>query len=63
MDLAKVFVGDVSIDLRRTNIGVTKKCLDGTEIGTVAKKIRREAVANDVRCHLASNAGFGGIGF
>lgn len=35
MDLAEVFVGDVRIDLRRCDVGVTEECLHRTQVGTI----------------------------
>jgi deoxyinosine 3'endonuclease (endonuclease V) len=57
VDVPKVFVGHVGVHLSGSNIGVAQESLHRTEVCTVTKEVSRERVTNDVRSHLAGNAG------
>ena len=43
------FPGDVSVDLRRRDIGVAEQHLDDAEVGAVVDQVRREGMAQRVR--------------
>lgn len=57
MYLSQVLVGHMRIHLGRINTHVSKERLYTADVGTILEKIGREAVPNDVRCHLACDAG------
>lgn len=42
-------IGDVRVDLRGGNVGVSEKLLDGANIGLMLNEMRRKTVAKRVR--------------
>jgi len=61
VNFAKVWVGDVSVNLSRADISVAEKGLDGADVGTVHQKISSEAMAERVRCDMLGDASFSGV--
>ncbi len=49
MNFAEVRVGDVRINLRRVDGGVTEELLDGADVGAIGEKVGGEGVAERVR--------------
>src|SRR5947209_6029887 len=49
VDRSQILTIDVSVDLRRRDVGVAEHLLHGTEIGTALQQVRREGVAEGVR--------------
>lgn len=63
MDFFKLLVGDVGIDLRRSDGRMPQHGLDAPDVGAVAQKVGGEAVAESVRMDFFHQAGFGGVIF
>src|SRR3989344_3762351 len=61
MDVAKMFVGNMRIYLRRVYARVTQERLYTPDVGAVLQKIRREAVAHGMRRDFFRNSGLYGI--
>ena len=57
VNFAKVRIGDVSVDLGGGNVGVTEKGLDGTQVGTIHKKIGGKTVTQSMRSDMFGDAG------
>ena len=53
----QAFGGDVGINLRGREAGVTEECLDAAEVGTVVEEVRGEAVAELVRGEVGRKPG------
>ena len=49
VDVAEAGGVDVRVDLGRADVGVAEKLLDGTDVRTVRKHVRGEAVTENVR--------------
>lgn len=49
--------GQVSIDLRRRDIGMPKQLLDRSQIGAAIQHVRGEAMPEGVRRHIAIEPG------
>ena len=58
MYIMQVFVSHVGIHLGGRDIGMPEQRLHRAEIGAILEQVSSKAVAHDVRCDLASNAGF-----
>lgn len=56
MDVFEFAVGDVGVDLRGGNVGVSQQCLHRADVGAVHQKIGGELVAQLVRGYLAQDA-------
>ena len=52
--LAEAFPVDMGEYLRRADVGMTEKLLDGPDIGAALKHMRREAVTQNVRRYPGS---------
>ena len=63
VDVAEVTVGDVCINLRRVDRGVTEELLDRTNVGAVTQEVGRECVTKRVRSNDARDAGARHISF
>ena len=61
MHLSKLFVGDVGVNLRSGDRGVTEEGLDRTDVGAVDQKIGGIGVTQSVGCHFFNDTGLGGI--
>ena len=57
MDVAKVFLIDVGVDLGRRDVGVAEQLLNNTEIGPVAEEVGRKGVAQEVRVDVGLDPG------
>src|SRR5690554_4177935 len=58
VDLAKMIVAEVRIDLGRPDVGMAKKHLNDAKIGAISKKVRRKRMAEPVGAHVFFNARF-----
>ena len=50
--LAQALAGDVGVDLRGADAGVTKEFLDDAKIGAAFQEMGGKAVPQHVRCHV-----------
>jgi hypothetical protein len=48
---------DMSVNLRRRNVGMSEHLLDDPEIGAVAEKVRRKTVSEQMRIDVRFQAG------
>ena len=53
---AEVLVGDVGIDLGRSDTAMAKHALDTTNIGTIHEKVGSETMPHGVRADVFSDA-------
>ena len=56
VNFAKMWVGNVSVDLSGRDVSMTEHGLDRTQIGAIHKKIGSEGMTKSVRCNMLSNA-------
>lgn len=63
VDLFKVWVGDVSVDLSGADIGVAEHGLDRANVGAVHEKISSEAMTESVRGNVFGDASSTGVFF
>jgi hypothetical protein len=52
--LTEAFPVDMGVYLRRADVGMAEKLLDGADIGAALKHVRREAVTQNVRRYPGS---------
>ena len=57
VDLPQPVAGDVSVNLRRADIGVAEQFLDHAQVRAVFQQMRREAVPQHMRCHIPLHTG------
>src|SRR5687768_6246905 len=53
----KILAIDVSVDLRRGNVGVAEHFLDGAKVGAALEQVGGERVPQRVRTHVLRDAG------
>ena len=63
MDVEKLFIRDVGINLSGSNVGVTEHHLNRADIGAIGKQVSGKTVADDVRSDFFGDAGLDGILF
>jgi len=57
MNIAEAVAGDVSVNFRRGDGGMTEEFLNDAEVGAVFEQVSRKTVAQHVRCDIPSNPG------
>ena len=63
VDVVKVAVGNVGVDLGGADVGMAKQGLDRADIGAVREKVSGEAVSYYMRSDLLGNTCFDSIVF
>ena len=56
MHLPQSLAGHMRINLRGADAGMAEQLLDNAQVRAMFQQVRREAVAQHMRCHRAANA-------
>ena len=57
MDLSEPCVGNMGVNLRGADVGVTEKLLNNSKVGSVVQQMSGKTVAEHVRGDIAADAG------